>query len=496
MSELKKFYKIVVVLLMFLNSFIAIYGQSAESLTKENVLSVVRKASDYIANVVSYKGGYLHSYAEDFSEQYGEVPARKTQIWVQSSTPQMGDLFLDLYKVTGDKVYLEYAKKVAGALIYGQHPLGGWHYFIDFDKRGLNEWYSSVASQFIRGYEEFRYYYGNCTFDDNVTQGATAFLLHLYKETLDPAYFVPMNKALSFILMAQYPNGGWPQRYPLRYDYSHDGFDDYTSNYTLNDDAMNNTINVLIEAYEELGNEEYLEAARRGGDFLIIAQGPEQLPAWSEQYDMNIQPDWARTHEPPAFGIRQTAHTVEMLMKLFLFTGDKRYLRPVPATLKWMESSKLKVLENGVYEMARYYDPKTNLPIDFDILEEKSREGYTTFHYFASDKKPFPGRTQNVDFTRLKNDFERFSKIESGKEKEWYNKIYKKQVLSSKPNNNSILQILNSRNENGIWIENVSVQDVKLTMIKDDNRKEIRGISIKTFMNNMSKLMGYIQNSK
>ena len=136
------------------------------------------------------------------------------------------------------------------------------------------------------------------------------------------------------------------------------------------------------------------------------------------------------------------------------------------------------------------------LCIDFDILEEKSREGYTTFHYFASDKKPFPGRTQNVDFTRLKNDFERFSKIESGKEKEWYNKIYKKQVLSSKPNNNSILQILNSRNENGIWIENVSVQDVKLTMIKDDNRKEIRGISIKTFMNNMSKLMGYIQNSK
>lgn len=496
MSDVKLFFRISIILLLSFNSITTTHGQSNDKLTKENVLSVMRKAADYMANVVSYRGGYLQNYSEDLSDQHGEVPARKTMIWVQSSTPQMGDLYLNLYKATSDKVYLEYAKRVADALIYGQHPLGGWHYFIDFDKTGLKDWYETVASQFIRGYEEFRHYYGNCTFDDNVTQGATAFLLHYYKVTLDPTYFAPLKKALNFILMAQYPNGGWPQRYPLKYDYIHDGFDDYTSNYTLNDDAMNNTINVLIEAYEELGNEEYLEAARRGGDFFIISQGPEQLPAWSEQYDMNIQPDWARTHEPPAFGTRQTAHTVEMLMKLFLFTGDRRYLRPIPATLKWMESSKLRVLEDGIFEMARYYDPKTNLPIDFVILDEKTREGYTTFRYFANNEVPFPGRKANVDFIKLKNDFELYSRIEPGKEKDWYKKFYKKPVSFSKPGNNTILQILNSRSVNGIWIENVSVQDVKLTMITDFNRKDIRGFSVKTFMNNMRNLMSYIQYSK
>ena len=496
MYELKKIHKTVIAVSISFYLITASYGQSTVTITKDNVLSAMRKATDYMANVVSYKGGYLQNYSEDLTELHGEVPARKTQIWVQSSTPQMGDLYLTIYKTTGDKAYLEYAKRVADALIYGQHPLGGWHYFIDLDNTGLKEWYETVASQFIRGYEEFRHYYGNCTFDDNVTQGATSFLLHYYKETLDPAYFNPLKKALNFILMAQYPNGGWPQRFPLRYDYSHDGFDDYTSNYTLNDDAMNNTIDVLIEAYEELGNEQYLEAARRGGDFFMIAQGPEELPAWSEQYDMNIQPDWARTHEPPAFGTRQTAHTLEMLMKLFLFTGDRRYLRPIPASLKWMESSKLRVLDDGVYEMARYYDPTTNLPIDFVILDEKSPEGYITLHYFANDEKPFPGRKQNVNFTKLKNDFELFSRIEPGKEKEWYNKIYKKQMSFSKTDNNTLLQILNSRNVNGIWTENISVQDVKLTMITDSNRKVIKGISVKTFMNNMRKLMSYIQNSK
>jgi PelA/Pel-15E family pectate lyase len=319
------------------------------------------------------------------------MPARKTHVWVQEATPQMGELFLELHQSTGDKTYLEYARRDANALIYGQHPLGGWHYLIDFDQQGVREWYEKVASWITRGYEEYRHYYGNCTFDDNVTQGATASLLHLFMESLDPVYHEPMGKALDFILISQYPNGGCPQRYPLRYDYVHKEFNDYTSNYALNDDAMNNTISFLLEAYEKLGKEAYPEAARRGGDFFMISQGPVDQPAWSEQYDMNIQPDWGRIHEPPAFGTRQTVYTVEMLEKLHLFTGDRRYLRPLPATLEWIESSKLRVLDDGMYEMARYYHPGTNLPINLRILDELSPDGYITFHYSPDDKKPFLG---------------------------------------------------------------------------------------------------------
>ncbi len=108
--------------------------------------------------------------------------------------------------------------------------------------------------------EEYRHYYGNCTYDDNVTQGATRFLLRLYMTTLDPAYREPLLKALNFLLISQYPNGAWPQRYPLRYEFAHDGLADYTSYYTMNDNSMRDIINVLIEAYEKLGDEKYLEA--------------------------------------------------------------------------------------------------------------------------------------------------------------------------------------------------------------------------------------------
>ena len=320
-------------------------GQRSSKVTDDDVLAAMKKASAYMVNEVSCNGGYLWYYKEDLTEVFGEVPARKTQIWVQGAgTPAIGHI-LDMYDATGDEDYLAYSKKVANALIFGQHPLGGWHYFINFDKKGLAGWYRDTASQFIVGWEEYRHYYGNCTNDDNVTQGAKKYLMRLYATTLEPAYLEPLRKALNFMLISQYPNGGWPQRYPLRYEFAHDGFPDYTSYYTLNDGAMNNIIDVLVEAYELLGDERYLQAAKRGADFFMLAQGPEGHAGWTDQFDMDLQPTAGRTHEPASFQVRYTLSTIHQLEKMFLYTGDRRYLRPIPMALKWMESSVLEIIK-------------------------------------------------------------------------------------------------------------------------------------------------------
>ena len=47
-------------------------AQRNKGVTSEDVLAAMRKSTDYLANEVSLNGGYLHMYAEDFSEQYGE----------------------------------------------------------------------------------------------------------------------------------------------------------------------------------------------------------------------------------------------------------------------------------------------------------------------------------------------------------------------------------------------------------------------------------------
>ncbi|MBT4485127.1 MAG: pectate lyase, partial [Candidatus Latescibacteria bacterium] len=279
---------------------------SSANLTEKEVLKAMRRATDFMVNTVSTHGGYVWTYNADLTRQWGEAPARSTQIWCQGGTPLMGMLFLDVFEATGDEYYLQCAEKAANALIYGQHPLGGWHYFVDFDINGLEQWYKDVFSNFKWGMEEYRHYYGNCTFDDESTTGPTHFLLKLYMETLNPSYRLPLLKALDFILMSQYPNGGWPQRYPLRHEFVHDGLADYTSYYTFNDGVITNNIDLLVEAYELLGNDEYMKAAKRGMDFIIISQGPEDQAAWGDQHGVDLKPAWGRTHEHAGYMPRYT----------------------------------------------------------------------------------------------------------------------------------------------------------------------------------------------
>jgi hypothetical protein len=163
-----------------------------------------------------------------------------------------------------------------------------------------------------------------------------------------------------------------------------------------------------------------------------------------------------------------------------------------------MESSKLKVLDNGDYEMARYYDPQTGLPIDFEILDTKSPEGYMTFHYFASDEKPFTGRTQPVNYAELKREFDQVSKLKSGEEIKLYAQRNKNVKKYPDPDKNKVIQLINGMNENGIWIEDLSVFDVKKTMFFDgpEARKTIRGFSVRTYMDYMNIFIGFIKNSK
>jgi len=214
---------------------------------------------------------------------------------------------------------------VAGALIRGQHPAGGWHYFIDFDPAGTRRYYQEFFTR-LWAWQEYLHYYGNCTFDDDVTAGATRFLLRLYDTTGDPKYRPALVKALDFILEAQYPNGAWPQRYPLSSEFAHHGHKDYTPFYTFNDGVISNNIDVLLEAYRKLGNKKYLKAAHRGMDFFILAQYSRPQAGWALQYDLDMRPAWGRTFEIDGLCATQTVHNINDLLKFYKITGDRKYL--------------------------------------------------------------------------------------------------------------------------------------------------------------------------
>lgn len=466
----------------------------------------MKKATQFMVDKVSYRGGYVWSVSEDFSRRDGEVPARATQIWIQQGTPDVANAYLDAYDATRDPVFLEAARKAADALVYGQRPEGGWHYFIDFDPRGTEEWYKKEASRFKWGYEEYRHYYGNATFDDGNSAHAARFLLRFYMTTLEPNYREPVVKALDFFLKAQYPNGAWPQRYPLRYEFAHDGMPDYTSYYTPNDGAMAANIMMLVEGYERLGDERYMEAARRGVDFLIAVQGPEGQAAWAEQFDpKTMEPTPARTHEPAGFVIRESAEIVELLETFYLMTGSTRYLRPIPGCIAWFERTNREALELK-RPVARYYQLGTNLPVYNLRTDKTNAEGYGLYRWSTTDALgdglglyrttvQEPQIRPAIDVAPIKNEYERVSKLTPEAARAEYEGRAAKKRPGPGASAASVAEIVKALDNRGAWV----TSDIQVLTrlpppaMNPGTREPMRGISTAVFVRNLRTLTNYLQ---
>jgi PelA/Pel-15E family pectate lyase len=460
--------------------------------SRDEALSAMKKAATFMVDTVSLRGGYVWAVSEDLTRRWGEIPARPSQIWTQGGTPVVGAAFLDAYDATGDRLFLDAAKKAADALIFGQHPLGGWHYFIDFDPAGLDEWYATRASKFLYGYEEYRHYYGNATNDDQVTSDTAEFLLRYYTTTLDPAYRAPLLKALDFVLQAQYSNGAWPQRYPLRYEFAHDGLPDYTSYYTVNDGAHQGYVELLVRAYRTLGDARYFEAARRGADFLIAVQGPEGEAAWAEQYGPDMKPTAARTHEPTGYVIRESRDVLRVLQLFYALTGDRRYLTPIPGCLAWFERVNREAVELK-RPPARYWQPGTNLPVYCIRVPERNAEGYGLYKWTTI---PEPGMEVRaaVDVTPIRREYESVAALTTPEARAAYVARYLNArggwPVAAAADVAAIIKGLDPR---GAWVTNtVRVHEIQASRMHSGDTVPIRGISTGVFVRNLGALTAYV----
>ncbi|SMF66068.1 pectate lyase, PelA/Pel-15E family [Alteromonadaceae bacterium Bs31] len=328
-------------------------GATQATLDKQELTDTMKKATEFMVEKVSYKGGYVWSYLPDFSRRWGEMEAYETMIWVQKpGTASMGHLFLDAHHATGDEYYYRAAMKVAGALIKGQHKSGGWNYFIDFaGSKSEQRWYQTIGASGWR-LEEFHHYYGNATFDDGATIEAAEFLLRLYLEKGDKKIKRALDKSIDFVLSSQYPIGGWPQRYPPAGEFSKQGLADYSKYITFNDDVAADNIHFLLFYYQTTGDTRVLDAIIRGMNaFLVTHIGPPQ-PGWAMQYSLDLQPAAARTYEPKALSASLTYDNVEQLLYFYELTGETKFLARIPETISWLKSLAVETAEGPRYPLA------------------------------------------------------------------------------------------------------------------------------------------------
>lgn len=125
-------------------------------------------------------------------------------------------------------------------------------------------------------------------------------------------------RGVDYLLEAQYPNGGWPQLYPLR--------DGYYSHVTFNDGAMVNVLSLLRDVAAAAPPYTFVDGRRRAQAAAAVARGTDcilrtqirqdsELTVWCAQYDeRTLEPAWARAYEPPSLSGSESVGIVRFLM--------------------------------------------------------------------------------------------------------------------------------------------------------------------------------------
>jgi len=291
------------------------------------------------------------------------------------------------------------AKKVADIILTYQADAGGWPKNIDT----ISKPYDGDRTKL------------QPTFDNKGTVDELRFMARMTNATQAEAYRRSFDRGLAYVLKAQYPNGGWPQFFPLRQGY----FD----RITFNDGAM---VRVL-EFVREVGRDERYafvdarirEACRQAFDrgiacilnCQIVVDG--QPSVWCAQHDeRTFAPANARSYELPSFSGSESVGIVRMLMSLENPSAEIR--ASIEGAVAWFEAHRIKgqrlettktLLGGKDLVMmpdatapdlwARFYDLKTGTPYVCDRdgvpkprladIGHERRNGYSWFGEYARD---------------------------------------------------------------------------------------------------------------
>ena len=247
------------------------------------------------------------------------------------------------------------------------------------------------------------------TIDNGATTTELRFLARV-QQTLPgadgEAYRGAFQRGLRYLLDAQYPNGGWPQIYPLQGSY-HDAI-------TFNDDAMIHVVELLSDIAAKRDDfgfvpDELAGQARTAVDRAVALSLRTQImvgdkrTGWAQQYEaLTLVPVGARNFEPAALSSHETAALLGFLMRLPCPSPE--VVRAVHEGAAWLEASALRDVEwngdgpDGRRLLAkpraspiwsRFYDIRTMRPIfgdrdktihnDVNELSLERRNGYSWF---------------------------------------------------------------------------------------------------------------------
>ena len=312
------------------------------------------------------------------------------------------------------------ARRLADNAISFETPAGGWSKNLNFGDhaRRPGEHFAPnnlsrfpAPGDFDAPHDPEWSYVG--TIDNDATNTQIRFLAQVASATGGEAgapYRAAALRGIGYLLAAQYPNGGWPQVWPLQGGY-HDAI-------TFNDDAMINTLGVLDDAAAARAPFAFVDAGTRKRARDAVKHGIEcilacqiaykgQRTAWGQQHDMlTLAPVAARNYEPAAESSSESAGVLVFLMGLP--KTDQAEAAAIDAGIAWLKRTAIsgKAYTRGpdgrqLVEMpgaaplwARFYEIGTDRAIFgdrdrsiHDTVDEISRERRNGYSWYTPAPK-------------------------------------------------------------------------------------------------------------
>ena len=222
------------------------------------------------------------------------------------------------------------ARHVADVIVSFQTPGGGWSKNMSMagEPRKPGQIYAPDNVSRYLGPDDFdtprdREWNYISTLDNNATTTEMRFLARVATATPGAPgepYRASFIRGIHYLLNAQYPNGGWPQVWPLEGGY-HDAV-------TYNDNAVTLAATVLTDASTGTGDYAFVPAdlrkqaraaAAHALDCILATQivVNGKRTAWAQQHDpLTLAPVSGRNFEPAALSSGESADLLVYLMSL------------------------------------------------------------------------------------------------------------------------------------------------------------------------------------
>jgi PelA/Pel-15E family pectate lyase len=256
----------------------------------------------------------------------------------------------------------EVAARLTANMLSWQLPCGGWSKAVSYESPRTpgTAWTSGGDPNHYAG-----------TLDNRSTTQQLRFLAARQSAAPDDKIKASVERGIDYLLEAQFPNGAWPQNYPLEGGY-HDSI-------TLNDDAMMHAIELLMDAAAGKDRWVWLDAGRKTQAATAAARGVKALlklqvkvndqpTVWAAQYDpLTLQPVSARGYELAALSGAESVSVLRLLFKVRPVTPE--LTTAVDAAMAWFATHQIEGHPDG---WARFYDINTQKPFFPGKLDGKA----------------------------------------------------------------------------------------------------------------------------